>query len=92
VCCRSPRIWLTPPLFGAIKHPMGRKAATATISDALRDCLRGRSVSLSRIASDTGIVKSSLIRFLREETSLRLDKADLLAEYLKLEVVNRKEP
>jgi hypothetical protein len=71
---------------------MGRKPATATISDTLRDCLRTRTVSLSRIATETGIVKSSLIRFLRAKTSLRLDKADLLAQYLRLEVVTRKEP
>jgi transcriptional regulator with XRE-family HTH domain len=71
---------------------MGRKAATATISDALRECLQARTVSLSRIATETGIVKSSLIRFLRAKTSLRLDKADLLAQYLRLEVVTRKEP
>jgi transcriptional regulator with XRE-family HTH domain len=71
---------------------MGRKPTTATISDALRECLRESGVSLSRIAADTGIVKSSLIRFLREETSLRLDKADLLADYLRLVVVNRKDP
>jgi transcriptional regulator with XRE-family HTH domain len=71
---------------------MGRKPGIVTISDALRDRLRGRRVSLSRIAMETGIAKSSLIRFLRSETSLRLDKADLLADYLRLEVVNRKEP
>jgi hypothetical protein len=47
-------------------------------------------LTLYRIAKDTGVVKTCLIRFMRGETSLRLDKADVLAEYLGLELTRRK--
>jgi hypothetical protein len=43
-----------------------------------------------RIAKDTGVVKTCLIRFMRDETSLRLDKADALADYLGLELVKKR--
>ena len=42
------------------------------------------------MASTTGIVSQSLLRFKRGETSLRLDKADVLAGCLGLELVKRK--
>jgi len=43
-----------------------------------------------RIATDTGIGETSLMRFMRGETSLRLDRADVLAEYLGLELVKKR--
>jgi hypothetical protein len=39
-----------------------------------------------RISKDTGLVVTSIIRFVEGETSLRLDKADVLADYLGLEL------
>lgn len=61
-----------------------------TISEVLRTEISESGLTLYRIALDTGVVKTSLIRFMRGETSLRLDKADVLAEYLNLELVKRK--
>jgi len=39
---------------------------------------------------NTGIAGTSLLRFMQGETSLRLDKADVLADYLGFELVKRK--
>lgn len=69
---------------------MSRKRASTTISDTLREAIEESGLSLYRIAADTGIIRSSLIRFLRGDQSLRLDKADVLAEYLGIEVVKRR--
>jgi hypothetical protein len=41
------------------------------------------------IAKDTGLAEATLCRFVAGETSLRLDKADVPAEYLGLELVKR---
>lgn len=57
---------------------------------ALKKAIQDSGLTLYRIAKDTGIVGTSLLRFMRGETSLRLDKADVLAEYLGLELVKRK--
>jgi transcriptional regulator with XRE-family HTH domain len=39
-----------------------------------------------RIAADTGIPETSISRFVDGKTSLRLDKADVLARYLGLQL------
>ncbi|HPD15691.1 MAG TPA: helix-turn-helix transcriptional regulator [Planctomycetota bacterium] len=65
--------------------------ATATLSDVIRDALREaiRSQSIRSVADATGVPHPSLIRFLRREQSLRLDKADKLAAYLGIEATRR---
>ena len=63
------------------------------LTDVLRAAIEESGLTQYRIAKDTGIVPTSLMRFQRGETSLRLDKADALAAYLGLELVKRrKEP
>jgi transcriptional regulator with XRE-family HTH domain len=60
------------------------------MTDVLQTAVKDSGLSQYKIAQDTGILATSLGRFIRGETSLRLDKADLLAEYLGLELVKRK--
>lgn len=60
------------------------------MTDVLKKAVRQSGLSKYRIARDTGILETSLGRFMRGETSLRLDKADLLADYLGLELVKRR--
>ncbi|MGA2032016.1 MAG: helix-turn-helix transcriptional regulator [Thermoguttaceae bacterium] len=62
------------------------KKKIPTISDALRRAIAESGLTLYRIAKDTGLVKSSLMRFVAGETSLRIDRVDVLAEYLGLDV------
>jgi len=66
-----------------------RKKAPLTISDTLKRTIAESGLSLYRIALDTGIVKTSLMRFVSGEQCLRLDKADALAEYFGLELVKQ---
>jgi transcriptional regulator with XRE-family HTH domain len=57
------------------------------MTDVLRIAIATSGVSQYRVAQATGILATSLSRFMRGETSLRLDKADRLAEYLGLRLV-----
>ena len=60
-----------------------------TMTDALRDALNRAIESgetFRSIERETGIVRQSLMPFARGEQTLRLDKADLLAEYFGLEL------
>jgi cyanate lyase len=66
------------------------KSKPKRMTDVLLQAVRECGLSLYRISADTGIVDSSLLRFVNGETSLRLDKADLLAEYLGLELVKKR--
>ena len=58
----------------------------ATLTDVLKAAIEESGLTQYRIAQDTGILATSLSRFMRDETSLRLDKADILADYLGLEL------
>lgn len=60
------------------------------MTETLRAAIRDSGLSAYRISKDTGLVVTSIIRFAEGETSLRLDKADVLANYLGLELTKRK--
>lgn len=68
---------------------MSKKKSTMT--EMLRAAIRDSGLSAYRISKDTGLVVTSIIRFVEGETSLRLDKADVLAEYLGLELVRKQQ-
>jgi len=68
---------------------MSKHKRTA-MTDVLRQAIDRSGLSLYRIAKDTGLTSQSLLRFQRGETSLRLDRADLLAEYLGLELAKKR--
>lgn len=61
-----------------------------TMTDVLKTAIERSGKTRYQIAQDTGILQTSLSRFMRGETSLRLDKADVLAEYLGLELKPRR--
>jgi len=63
---------------------MKGQSAKTTMTDLLREALR-EAASLYAISRATGVQKASLIRFLRAETSLRLDIADKLAAHFGIE-------
>jgi hypothetical protein len=58
----------------------------APISDRLRQAIRDSQEALIALERATGVDRASIRRFLRGERSLRLDKADALAEHLGLEL------
>jgi transcriptional regulator with XRE-family HTH domain len=68
---------------------MSKTKPKPTITDVLRAAIEQSGLTRYRIAKDTGIDEAGLMRFMRGETSLRLDKADVLAEYLGLTLVKK---
>ncbi len=60
------------------------------MTDVLKAAIEESGLTRYRIAKDTGIPDPSLWRFVQGETSLRLDKADVLADYLGLELVKKR--
>ena len=62
-----------------IIHTMA-KAKSKTMSELLKGELAAAK-SVNGVAVATGVPKASLIRFMRGDQSLRLDKADKLAAY-----------
>ncbi|MFZ1935481.1 MAG: helix-turn-helix transcriptional regulator [Thermoguttaceae bacterium] len=68
---------------------MSKSKPKSTMTDVLKTTIEESGLTLYRIAKDTGIVGTSLLRFMQGETSLRLDKADVLADYLGLELTKR---
>lgn len=67
------------------------RANKPTLSDAIREALRGavESQSIRSVSRATDVPHPSLIRFLRGDQSLHLDAADRLAAYLGIEAVRR---
>ena len=59
------------------------------MTELLREALT-EAESLNSVAVATGVQMASLIRFLRGEQSLRLDMADKLAAYLRIQVLRRR--
>jgi plasmid maintenance system antidote protein VapI len=66
------------------------KKAPATMTDTLRQVIRESGLPMLTLATATGIQRASLIRFARGDQSLRLDIADRLAAYFRLELTERK--
>ena len=56
------------------------------ISERLRRTIVESGIPLLRIEKDTGVQRASLSRFVNGKQSLRLDVADKLALYFKLEL------
>lgn len=66
---------------------MSKSKRRPTMTKVLKAAIEGSGLTRYRIAKDTGITEPSLCRFMQGVASLRLDKADVLAEYLGLELV-----
>ena len=65
---------------------MTKRKPKAPLTDPLRQAIVDSGLPLLRLANETGIARASLIRFVRGDTSIRLDIADKLAVYLGLEL------
>ena len=55
---------------------------TPTISDVLRKAIVKSGIPLLALEQETGVVRASIMRFVRGDQSIRLDAADRLAAYL----------
>ena len=68
---------------------MDRRYSKRSISDTLRRAIVESGLSHNALAQATGVTRASILRFVRGDQSLRLDKADLLAAYLGLTLTKR---
>lgn len=57
-----------------------------TISEALRDAIASTDKSFKAMERETGVSRQSLMKFAAGEQSLRLDAADKLAAYFRLQI------
>ena len=69
---------------------MPNRKTTQPITDALRKAIRDSDLPFLTLEQETGVLRQSLMKFSRGETSLRLDVADKLAAYFGLELTERK--
>jgi predicted transcriptional regulator len=60
------------------------------ISDVLRAAIISAPVSRYRISKDTGLAASAVSKFVNKKMGLDIRTADILAEYLGLELVKSK--
>jgi plasmid maintenance system antidote protein VapI len=60
------------------------------LTDALRHAIRESGLSFQALEKETGVLRQSLMKFVRGEQSLRLDLADRLARYFDLELRPKK--
>ena len=67
---------------------MSKSKPKPTMTNILITAIKESGLTRYRIAKDTGIDEAALMRFVRGETSLRLDRADVLAAYLGLRLVS----
>jgi plasmid maintenance system antidote protein VapI len=56
------------------------------LTDSLRRAIVECGLSFKALESETGVLRQSLMKFVREQQSLRLDMADRLAAYFGLEL------
>ena len=69
---------------------MTARRTTMPATDILRAMIAKSKTPLLRMEKETGVDRASLRRFVRGETSLRLDMADKLLVYFGLRVVPRR--
>lgn len=60
------------------------------VSDLLRRTIATSGIPYLELERETGVVRTSIMRFVEGRQFLRLDAVDRLAEYFSLELVKRK--
>ena len=56
----------------------------------LKQSIKNSSMSFKALERETGVKRQSLMKFMRDEQSLRLDMADRLAAFFKLEIIKKR--
>ena len=69
---------------------MNKSKPKTPLTNPLRQAIVDSGLPLLRLANETHIARASLIRFVRGDTSIRLDIADRLAVYFGLKLVAEK--
>jgi plasmid maintenance system antidote protein VapI len=69
---------------------MDARKPTLSITDALRRAIVESGTSYKALSRETGVARASIQRFVDGRQSLRLDMADRLAAFYRLEVRKRR--
>jgi hypothetical protein len=89
---RMARCWLLSFWQSSvIIHTMDASQSREPISALLRQTIVESGVSYNALQKATGVTRASIMRFVRGSQSLRLDRADQLAEFFGLELRKRGE-
>ena len=70
------------------RRMLAKWKAKPTMTDVLKDAIERSGLTRYRIARDSGVLQSSLSRFMKGERTVRLGKADVLAAYLGLRLAD----
>ena len=73
-----------------MKRKASKPTKPKTMTETLRQAIADSGLSFKELQRQTGVVRQSLMKFARAEQSLRLDHADMLAEFFGLELTERK--
>jgi len=69
---------------------MPRKRQPPTMTETLKQAILDCELSYAAMERETGVKRQSIMRFAKGDSSLRLDMADKLADFLGLELKPRK--
>ena len=72
-------------------HIMRQAKPSTPLTDPLRQAIADSGLPLLTLEQETGVLRATIMRFMRGDTSLRLDKADALARFFGLELQPRSE-
>lgn len=61
-------------------------ASNSPLTDVLRKVINDSEITSKELSRETGVPRPSIVRFRRGDQSLRLDHADKIAAYFKLEL------
>ena len=61
-----------------------------TMTEAILEAIAESELSFKALERETGVVRQSLMKFVRGEQTIRLDAADKLAEFFDIEITRRK--
>ena len=67
-----------------------RRKTYDTMTEAIREAIAESELSFKALERETGVLRQSLMKFAAGEQTLRLDAADKLAEFFRIEVTRRK--
>ena len=61
-----------------------------TMTEAILDAIADSDMSFKALERETGVLRQSLMKFAAGEQTIRLDNADILAEYFGIQISRRK--
>ncbi len=67
-----------------------RRQKPKTLTDTLRQAIADSELPFIELERQTGVLRQSLMKFVRGEQTLWLDAADKLAAFFELDLVKRK--